>query len=727
MAPPKTTTLAAGPYRSATLSLPRTRHRRRGWVLVLGALALSVGATARRRPAPRPQAAPVAAVAREAPLVLRDLRGLRPLTGATRIALVRNGPETPAVVAEMPDGSRRLLGPITANVPERGVMALRAVATPYDCMSSKVSLNIDYCAQLAYSLEDDGVYLGNCHADETAVTCRESFGSDIDTQGWTVTGASVAAGRRWFCVHAREGVARCFVAVSSSDERSWEMDPASIRGTEFRPPVAVRRVVLRGEHGCAYTASGDVYCADVNDREPRFTLTAHIEGLDRFWLAPTRASFCARDREGKVLCAGRWRATRDEPSEAFDGSEHPPAPHEALREVPALRGADDLLWRDARSGCARVTGGRVACWGWDPLGLIADGSALWRSVPARVAGVRGASQVAAGDAHACAVRRGEPLVCWGSNDRGQLGDGSTVSRGTARVVALAGDTVEVVAGPAHTCARTRSGDVWCWGVGAHGELGHGLASSERSPVRVRDLHDAVELSAGATHTCARTVSGDVRCWGRFEHAWPGAPAVHGALHPLRVALPGAAVRVRSFGDVACAELARGGARCWGASGEPVGEPYLRNAYVEADFAFPRPSLGGFASSWESGEMRLLERAARLGEALADVVPDGYPGAAPETVRLMATRAMRCAVLRDGSVWCAGDEATGDGRWERVSRRPARAYGITDATAVAVGTGFACALTARAEVWCWGANYVGQLGDGRSPLTETPTLALEEAR
>ena len=78
----------------------------------------------------------------------------------------------------------------------------------------------------------------------------------------------------------------------------------------------------------------------------------------------------------------------------------------------------------------------------------------------------------------------------------------------------------------------------------------------------------------------------------------------------------------------------------------------------------------------------------------------------------------CAVLRSGGVYCWGinnNGALGDGQdlgpetcgnppsspAEPCSRKPVEVVGLTDATSVAVGNGYACALIAGGTVECWG--------------------------
>ncbi len=80
----------------------------------------------------------------------------------------------------------------------------------------------------------------------------------------------------------------------------------------------------------------------------------------------------------------------------------------------------------------------------------------------------------------------------------------------------------------------------------------------------------------------------------------------------------------------------------------------------------------------------------------------------------------CAVVADGSVWCWGKNiygAVGSGTIGMFEDPvpPSQQPEVTDASAVAVGFGHSCALLRSGTVECWGADGVGQRGDGAEDL------------
>jgi alpha-tubulin suppressor-like RCC1 family protein len=89
----------------------------------------------------------------------------------------------------------------------------------------------------------------------------------------------------------------------------------------------------------------------------------------------------------------------------------------------------------------------------------------------------------------------------------------------------------------------------------------------------------------------------------------------------------------------------------------------------------------------------------------------------------------CALKYDHSVWCSGENGSGQlGLGMITTPLTARvqvidASGpIMDATSLGAGRSHACALRAGGSVWCWGENSQGQLGNG-VPLTPPPTASL----
>ena len=105
---------------------------------------------------------------------------------------------------------------------------------------------------------------------------------------------------------------------------------------------------------------------------------------------------------------------------------------------------------------------RVQRWGDNGNGQLGNNSLSSDAhTPVAVAGVTGATALALGDQHACALVAGGAVQCWGANDDGQIGDGTTQARPAPTMVP--GVTAQAIdAGGDSTCAVDMGGNFQCW-------------------------------------------------------------------------------------------------------------------------------------------------------------------------------------------------------------------------------------------------------------------------
>ena len=127
----------------------------------------------------------------------------------------------------------------------------------------------------------------------------------------------------------------------------------------------------------------------------------------------------------------------------------------------------------------------------------------------------GATSLAVGYYHACAIVTGGVAKCWGLNDFGQTGKGSTsaVEPTPVSVNGVNGIVSLALAG-LNTCALLGTGSVTCWGSNASGQLGNGTTTASVTPVAVSGVTNALNLDGNASHFCAGSSGGSVKCWGR---------------------------------------------------------------------------------------------------------------------------------------------------------------------------------------------------------------------
>jgi alpha-tubulin suppressor-like RCC1 family protein len=217
--------------------------------------------------------------------------------------------------------------------------------------------------------------------------------------------------------------------------------------------------------------------------------------------------------------------------------------------------------------CA-LTGGVVWCWGADDSGQLGDGAfQVSHPAPAPVSGLgSGATAVAAGDRHSCAVVAGA-VQCWGADSAGQLGDGGSQNQSAPRQ-AVASGALAVATGSGHSCAvvgPAGSESLLCWGDNSSGQVAAGVNAPavQRTPLQpnVGFAFHPTGVAAGNAHTCAFTAgaAGPV-CFGSDASSELGLPAAPRGLNVLTLA------SVQGLGagyHHNCALLADGSVWCWG--------------------------------------------------------------------------------------------------------------------------------------------------------------------
>jgi len=393
--------------------------------------------------------------------------------------------------------------------------------------------------------------------------------------------------------------------------------------------------------------------------------------------------------------------------------------------------------------CARHADGTVSCWGDGGEGQLGDGERLVRTTPVFVFGLADVEELAAGSRHTCARDHAGRIFCWGARHRGEVGDASPDATPALAPVRVSGidDATQITAGDAHSCAVRRDGTVWCWGDDLHGQLGRGGAGGPdayaSSPVRVEGVVDAVEVRAGGAHSCARMRSGTVACWGDGSAGQLGETGASQAIVSHAVLVTGLVDATElTLGDRhSCARHGEGLVACWGdGSGGQLGDGSLVSRATPADVVGLEDleRVEEIDAGREHTCARLASSEVRCwGRNDRGQLGDGtfVDRSAPARATAMATQvaaggADTCALDDRGEVHCWGDNAfgqLGDGR-QVFRAHPELVAGLDHATALRAGGDDTCARIENRWL-CWGDDAFGQLGDRATQTRPTPTALL----
>lgn len=459
-------------------------------------------------------------------------------------------------------------------------------------------------------------------------------------------------------------VAAAGCAGASSSSAGWsspqDLPPPACEGAPAiaRPTPQRVQVVSGMFHTCLRRAGGEVYCLGLNHYrqlgdgtwEPR-NLPARVRGVDdAVDIAATEYGACAARRSGRVAC---W------------GEHWGPDPADAK----GVEGAVDVSVY-VSAACAVTRDGRVVCWGAPNHGY-GERVAI---DPAEIPGITDAVRVEVGEAGLCVLHACGRISCASSVWEGG-GPAPRFAR-LERIPDLEGARDLAMAsyvGAIHNrraCALLDTGEITCFVPDSR--PGYVRA---RPPEQLRDRRGFVALGGG-NGICAADDRGDIACFGptlirRHDPSEPEVPDV--------VSRPGA-LSLAHGGAFRCAALASGGLSCWGR--ELGGRP---------DQLFVPMPLG------RTRTRPFADLDARVHQ-------------------VAASRTYTCAVRDAGEVVCWGPAqlvtAAGDhGGAGHIYLRGDRVPGWRGMAKVAPGDGFACARTVAGEVFCFGRDDRGQLGDG----------------
>lgn len=387
-------------------------------------------------------------------------------------------------------------------------------------------------------------------------------------------------------------------------------------------------------------------------------------------------------------------------------------------------------------------------------------------------------QVEAGAAHACALTENGRVYCWGRNGEGQAGVPGINPVLRPTLVQTEERFAAIAAGGDNSCAMTAQGELFCWGTNQMGQLGNGGISDAVLPVPVDGGAMWTSFSVGPHHVCAVDDAGTVHCWGgdRWDVVlgFRGPATCEAPSHEARwpcIGVPRSSEKGAGYEWVeaglyrTCAGRAGEAAVCWGtnslgqlgttAEGEcanndplhPLTDPCSREPVspdgptVVALSPGPTHSCGvddqGTAYCWGALQLNF----GQLGHGSTDGAAAPVAVSGLGTVRSVIAsgenhiRTFSCAIDTGGEVRCWGANrwgqlgATSADTCQQGGDLPCSLTPIPLDTSslfddLDLGTEFGCGLTTDGQVFCWGINDTGQLGDGTTTSRQVPSSILE---
>ncbi len=357
-----------------------------------------------------------------------------------------------------------------------------------------------------------------------------------------------------------------------------------------------------------------------------------------------------------------------------------------------------------------------------------DASTAVTAGPTAAAAALAFRMVSAGGSHTCAVTTSDLAYCWGvssnitptlvsgglkflevssgGGDPGDRTDGPVICGITTaqRLYCWGSDLVpaevpggrkfkSVSVGREHICAVNPFDVAFCWGPNnRYGQLGTGGGFST-TPVRVAGGHRWRRVFAGASQTCGATLDNKGYCWGWNAGIGQNGSGIPALIFPKPTLIAG---------GLSWRQVRPGGGIDFGINS------------IEID--------DGVACGVTQDDKAYCWGSVALGSA---TIQSSTPVAVAGSRRYSSVQAgiaHACGLTVAGVTFCWGANDRGQlGRVGGFSQTPVRVAGnlVFEGISVSAGGHHTCGVTAAHQVWCWGQNDNGQLGNGTHTNSAVP--------
>lgn len=485
---------------------------------------------------------------------------------------------------------------------------------------------------------------------------------------------------------------------------------------------------------CGLRGAGTLWCWGSNadgmvgvPGAPSGTTAVNVQPAVADWTSVSTMydTLCATRANGSAWCWGSGASY-----EIGDGA--------GVNRDEPTRVAGDLSFVDVRGGnafnCGLTTGGHARCWGYGVDGETGTGGmGVLVGRPAQVGKETNWARVAAGGSTTCATKTNGSLWCWGENRQGSLGDGSAAAfRPVPVAIGPSTGWAEPTGGGADfVCARRSDGTLWCWGTNVTGQLGTAPTSIQQSnvPVAIGAASNWQAMWAGEAGAFGLNANGQLFGWGRNASGALGIGNTSMRATPIQVSttLRIGAVGLRHAcaidvdGQLFCAGTGALGNGTFNGAALFVQESTLSTGWtdVAASNAASCGINGGAISCWgDNGS-------SELGDGTTDMRASPTPVSGEETPNrdwslVRGGRTLHfCAIKTGGDLYCWGANYSGELGLGHTTNTPMPAFVASDFADVAPSMGHTCGVKTDGTLWCWGYNWNGILGLAESWAT-TPT-------
>ena len=377
--------------------------------------------------------------------------------------------------------------------------------------------------------------------------------------------------------------------------------------------------------------------------------------------------------------------------------------------LPGLTGRTSSAIDTGGGASFAIIDGQLWGWGRNESGGLGDGTSTDHHSPIPIIGDVIVAVVAS-SGRTMAITSGETLLGWGGI---YVGDGALFSDNTPATILF--NVRSVFSAHNRTMAIRTDGSLWGWGEGRfNGEVGVGRDADILLPEKVMDSVVSVEM--GYFHTLAITEDGGLWSWGNNSTGRLGDGTTEARNSPVRIMDNVIIAYIDSTWDINMALTADGGLWRWGTS-----------------WAWGLEGLEDYDGTYP---VKIFDNAVNIGSLMgrpAAITLDGilwiWAGGSYDSgwfmpiinnvIDMASTMSASFALTTDGNLWDVssfGFASQPDGSF---------AWGgepvllLSEIVAITSGGQHMIAKEANGQIWAWGDNSNGQVGDGTREYRNVP--------
>jgi alpha-tubulin suppressor-like RCC1 family protein len=330
---------------------------------------------------------------------------------------------------------------------------------------------------------------------------------------------------------------------------------------------------------------------------------------------------------------------------------------------------------------AITTDGTLWAWGKNDLGQLGDGTNINKNTPVRIGTESNWSKICAGADFTIAIKTDGTLWAWGNNLNGQLGDGTNTNKNVPTRIGTSTNWSEISAGTYHVLAIKTTGTLWAWGQNSYNILGLSIASVN-VPTQVGTATNWSKVSTKLWHSIAIKTDGTLWGWGRNNIGQLGNGTTTNLTTPTKIGIEANWVSVSVGAYHTIAIKTNGTLWAWGENGYyQLGDGTTNNKNI--------PSQIGTNINWS---------------------------------KIYAGEYHNHAIKTDGTLWSWGSNGygvSGNGTTNGNIYLPTQIGTSTNWSKVSTWRYHSIGIKGANEIWAWGYNLNGQLGDGTNIDKNSP--------